>query len=207
VTPSAVGLWVLAEPIVRLVYEHGAFDGEDTRLAASALRGYGVGLVFYALTKVQVPACYALGVTRLPLAGSCLAMACYATWALLTYRSLGVFGLAVGTSVAALVNATVLAAGLATRLPGGGAVLRGLAASALLAAVMGLLCRFLTPALEALWGRDGALAQGATVTLSVLAGFAFLLGAGRLLGLPEAAEVARAIGIGRTRPPSAPPPC
>lgn len=197
--PSAVGLWVLADPIVRLVYEHGAFTAADTALAASAVRGYGIGLVFYAITKVQVPACYALGVTRVPLVGSLGAMACYAAWAISTFRTLGVFGLAIGTSVAALANSIVLAAGLASRLPGGGAALRGLAASALLAGAMGILCHRLIPALESLWGREGALAQGATVSVAVLAGLAFVLAGGRLLGLPEAREVARALGIGRSR--------
>jgi len=195
--PAAVGLWILAEPTVRLIYEYGAFRPEDTLLAATALRGYGVGLLFYAFTKVQVPACYALGSVRLPLYGSLLSMACYTTWALLTYRSQGVLGLALGTSIAACVQALVIGIGLRKKLSTGGDVLRGLLASCLISVVVAGACGAILPILEATWGTEEVWARLATLVVAVVVGFSIVVAGGRLLRLPEALEVQKSIGLCR----------
>ncbi len=54
--PSAVGLFVLAEPIISLLYERGKFTHYETLATASALKWYAVGLIFYACIKVVQPA-------------------------------------------------------------------------------------------------------------------------------------------------------
>lgn len=54
--PSAVGLFVLAEPIISLIYERGKFSAYETVQTAAALRWYAVGLVFYSCIKVIQPA-------------------------------------------------------------------------------------------------------------------------------------------------------
>ncbi len=197
--PCAVGLWVLSDPVVRLIYEYEAFTAEDTRRAAIALRGYGVGLLFYAITKVQIPACYALGRERLPMLGAFLSMAGFTTFALLTYQTLGVLGLAIGTSIAAGLNAGVLALGLRTSLPGGGAVLRGLALSVALSVAMGGVIAVLLPLLEGAWGFDRVLPRLATVAITIAAGGGVVLGGGSWLRMPEAKETLRALRIGRSR--------
>ena len=196
--PSAVGLWVLSEPVVRLIYEYAAFTASDTTRAAIALRGYGIGLLFYAITKIQIPACYALGRERLPIWGALLSMAGFTTFALLTYRTLGVLGLAIGTSIAASLNAAVLAIGLRQSLPARGRVLHGIAATLLLAAIMGVAIAQLVPLLEGAWGTESVLARLATVGLAIALGGGIVLGGGRLLRLPEATETLRALRIGRT---------
>ena len=53
--PAACGLIVLGEPIVRLIYEHGKFDGPATPMTAFALAGYSVGLAGYAAIMVLSP--------------------------------------------------------------------------------------------------------------------------------------------------------
>jgi len=106
--PSTVGLALLGAPIVRLIYEHGRFSHHATVETARALSGYAVGLVAYAAIKVVAPAFYALGRTRVPLVASVSAVAANLIWNALTFRSFGHVGLALGTSIAALVNAGVL---------------------------------------------------------------------------------------------------
>jgi hypothetical protein len=59
--PAAVGLIVLREPIVGLIYERGQFTAYDTQQTASALAYYCVGLAAYAAVKVLTPAYYAGG--------------------------------------------------------------------------------------------------------------------------------------------------
>lgn len=54
--PSTVGLMVLAEPIVSLIFEHGKFDALDALGTIFALEGYALGIVAYSLIKIYQPA-------------------------------------------------------------------------------------------------------------------------------------------------------
>lgn len=65
--PSAVGLFVLAEPIISLLYERGKFTNYETLATAAALRWYAVGLVFYACIKVVQPAFTAINRRFIPM--------------------------------------------------------------------------------------------------------------------------------------------
>jgi len=73
--PATVGLILLAEPIIRVIFEHGSFSPFDTVKTAEALQFYALGLFAYASVKVIVPVFYALDDTRYPVAGSFLAVA------------------------------------------------------------------------------------------------------------------------------------
>lgn len=68
--PSACGLWILAEPIVAVLFGHGSFDSVDVIRTAEAIRFYSLGLFAYAAVKITVPVFYALGDTRYPVMGS-----------------------------------------------------------------------------------------------------------------------------------------
>jgi len=65
--PSACGLIVLGEPIIRLIYQHGRFDSAATSMTAVALAGYSVGLTGYAAIKILSPAFYALNDAKTPM--------------------------------------------------------------------------------------------------------------------------------------------
>lgn len=73
--PAAVGLIMLAEPVIRLIFEHGKFDAFATTNTAEALSFYAIGLFSYASVKLIVPIFYALDDTKYPVMGSFLAMA------------------------------------------------------------------------------------------------------------------------------------
>ena len=64
--PSMVGLIVLREPIVALLFKRGAFDTETTRLTAYALLYYAIGLWAFSGVRIVVSAFYALQDTRTP---------------------------------------------------------------------------------------------------------------------------------------------
>ncbi|MBX6422404.1 murein biosynthesis integral membrane protein MurJ [Thermosulfurimonas sp. F29] len=98
--PSATGLVVLAEPIVRLIFEHGRFSPADTRHTAEALRLFALGLPLYGTTKVVVPVFYALGNTLLPALSSLLSVGVNLTVILLSLKHLGFKAVALGTAVA-----------------------------------------------------------------------------------------------------------
>jgi putative peptidoglycan lipid II flippase len=65
--PSACGLIVLGEPIIRLIYEGGSFDAFDTDMTAWALAAYSFGLAGYAAIKVLSPSFYALDDAKTPM--------------------------------------------------------------------------------------------------------------------------------------------
>ncbi|HAL93043.1 MAG TPA: murein biosynthesis integral membrane protein MurJ [Verrucomicrobia bacterium] len=65
-TPASAGLFVLAGPVVQMLFEQGSFDPQSTVLTARALSFYAPGLMVFCLAKVFVPAFYALQDTRTP---------------------------------------------------------------------------------------------------------------------------------------------
>src|SRR5256884_587116 len=72
--PASVGLMMLAEPIISVLYQHGRFGARETAESAAALRFYAVGLCGYAALKVLVNAFYALDRRKTPMVVSFLAV-------------------------------------------------------------------------------------------------------------------------------------
>ncbi|PZR79928.1 MAG: murein biosynthesis integral membrane protein MurJ [Chthoniobacterales bacterium] len=108
--PSAVGLAMLAAPIISVIYEHGRFTAEMTRQTAGALQFYALGLVAYSALKVLTPAFYAIGKRNTPMLVSFLAIGTnlFLNW-LFTFRlGWGHRGLAFSTSIVATVNFLLL---------------------------------------------------------------------------------------------------
>lgn len=120
--PSACGLIVLGEPIIRLLYSHGgAFTEADVPMTAWALTGYAIGLTGYAAIKVLSPAFYALNNAKVPMIVALLsilvnAVASYsfrnflAGFAISERNPYGLahVGVALSTSSVALVNFLIL---------------------------------------------------------------------------------------------------
>jgi putative peptidoglycan lipid II flippase len=108
--PAAIGLIILANPIISLIYEHGRFNAFATEQTAVALRCYAIGLVAYSADKVLAPAFYALDRRNLPMFVS--------LWSIVvniclnyffTFRlGLGHRGLALSTSLVAFTNFLIL---------------------------------------------------------------------------------------------------
>jgi putative peptidoglycan lipid II flippase len=105
---ATVGLAFLGAPIIQLLFQYGRFNWTDTQATAAVLAAYSIGLVGYSTVKVLVPACYALGETKVPVISSVLSVALTIVFNLLMIHSLGYLGLAVGTSLAAIFNAVFL---------------------------------------------------------------------------------------------------
>jgi putative peptidoglycan lipid II flippase len=108
--PSAIGLAMLASPIISVIYQHGRFTAEMTRQTAGALQFYAIGLVSYAVLKVLTPAFYAIGKRNTPMVVSFLAIGAnlFLNW-LFTFRLGGGHrGLAFSTSLVATINFLLL---------------------------------------------------------------------------------------------------
>jgi len=116
--PATFGLFVLATPIVQLLFERGHFLPADTAATAAALRFYAVGLAGYSAARIASPTFYAIGESRVPAMVSGGVILVNAIASLLLVRAIGFVGLALGTSIAAMANAAVLVWLLRRRLGG-----------------------------------------------------------------------------------------
>lgn len=106
--PASAGLAFLGYPILELIFQYGHFQPEDTLRTAMALAAYSVGLTAYSMVKVLVPVCYAMGNTRVPVISSILAVGSTIGVNLALVNRLGFWGLALGTSCGAILNAGML---------------------------------------------------------------------------------------------------
>ncbi|HVL67109.1 MAG TPA: murein biosynthesis integral membrane protein MurJ [Vicinamibacterales bacterium] len=106
--PATVGLVVLAEPIVSMIYERRAFSPEDTAATALALMFYAPGLIGYSAVKIASPTFYSMRDSRTPVLVSVGSVAVNLGLNLVLVRVMGYAGLALGTAVAALFNAGLL---------------------------------------------------------------------------------------------------
>jgi putative peptidoglycan lipid II flippase len=108
--PSALGLICAGGPIVRLIYEHGAFKAEDTAAVATALGWMSLGLVAYASTKVFVPYFYAVRRPRIPLVASLLAVTANLITLTFLFDRVGFVAAALGMALGNLANGGLLLA-------------------------------------------------------------------------------------------------
>src|SRR5207244_10875196 len=104
--PASVGLMVLAEPIISVLYQHGRFGAHETAESAAALRFYAIGLCGYAALKVLVNAFYALDRRRTPMLVRFLAegLNLRPNWTLTVRFNWGHRGLALSTACVATSN-------------------------------------------------------------------------------------------------------
>lgn len=116
--PASVGLAVLATPIVRLLFQRNNFNSESTTQVAVALLFFSLGLASQAATALLVRVFYALQDVITPLRISLGVIVLNAATNVVLVHILAQGGLALGTSIAATVNALLLGAALRGRLHG-----------------------------------------------------------------------------------------
>jgi putative peptidoglycan lipid II flippase len=96
--PATVGLFIMAKPIIALIFEHGAFTAYDTAWTTLALRCYLLGLVFAAVDWPLNYAFYARQDTLTPASVGVLSVLVYLLVALPLMRLLGMIGLVLADS-------------------------------------------------------------------------------------------------------------
>ena len=109
--PSTAALWILAEPMIRVLFEHGKFGPDDTQRAAGALAAYAFGLPAFMLVKALTPGFFAREDTRTPLYTAIVSIAVNVAlnaWFVLG-TPLAQVGIALSSSLSGWLNATLLA--------------------------------------------------------------------------------------------------
>lgn len=102
--PASIGLMFLAEPIIHIIFERGAFTHLDTIATANTLTLYSIGLFAYSANKILVPVFFALEDTRYPLYGAFLAVTTNILLINLTIDSLQHLAIALSTSCSMILN-------------------------------------------------------------------------------------------------------
>jgi putative peptidoglycan lipid II flippase len=108
IVPATLGLLVLAQPVVALIFEHGRFTTYDTFWTAWALRYYLAGLVFAAIDWPLNYAFYARQDTLTPALVGVLSVGVYLGAALILIQPLGMLGLVLADSAKHLCHALVM---------------------------------------------------------------------------------------------------
>ena len=106
--PSAVGLFILAEPIVGVLYRHGNFSADNGALTAILLQIMAVALIPIGLVRVTVPTYFAFGNTRTPVTASIASLLATVIFGFTLQYRLQIIGLTLATLAGALAQVVVL---------------------------------------------------------------------------------------------------
>ncbi|MBM4438568.1 MAG: murein biosynthesis integral membrane protein MurJ, partial [Actinobacteria bacterium] len=106
--PASVALIMLAEPIVTVLFERGAFDARATALTATALQFFAIGLAGHALVEVLVRGFFAMHDTRTPVAVGVASLLVHMLLSWLLAQRIGQGGIALGVSIGVLLEAYLL---------------------------------------------------------------------------------------------------
>ena len=116
--PAAVGLWVLREPIIQLLFQRGEFTETSTELVAAALGAFALGLIGHSGVEILARAFYALHDTRTPVILGVIALLINLIMSLSLINVLGVTGLALSNTTAATLELILLIVLIRQRLGG-----------------------------------------------------------------------------------------
>ena len=114
--PASVGLILLREPIIGILFQRGAFTALSRRATAQALLGYAVGLFAVSGVRIVVPGFYALKDAKTPVRVAIAALAANILLGIILMFPLKHLGLALATSFSSILNLSLLMAILSRRL-------------------------------------------------------------------------------------------
>ncbi|MBV9317462.1 MAG: murein biosynthesis integral membrane protein MurJ [Gammaproteobacteria bacterium] len=195
--PASVGLIVLADPIISVLYQHGRFGAYETAQSAGALRFYALGLCGYAALKVLVNAFYALDRRKTPMVVSFIAVALnlVLNWIFTRELGWGHRGLAFSTACVASSNFLILyllmrseLGRLESRL-----MVRLLAKVAVASAALFAVCWAGNHLLLADWALQPFWPKLVSLALIIGSGAAVFFGCASVLGIGEVHDIVSAV--------------
>jgi putative peptidoglycan lipid II flippase len=195
--PATIALFIASGPIMRVLFERGAFTASDTQATAAMLSALALGLPAYVMIKVLHPSFFAREDTKTPMIYAGIAMASTIVLSFTLFVAIGATGIAVATMLSGWINVALLIAALRRR---EGFKLdqtfrrrfTGIAAaSAVMGAVVFALVKLLGP-----WfaPASGLLMQGVALIALVGVGLLVYLVAAELFGAAKIRAVIKEIG-------------
>jgi putative peptidoglycan lipid II flippase len=190
--PATAALFLAAEPIMRVLFERGAFTPADTQATAEMLAAMALGLPAYVLIKVLHPSFFAREDTKTPMLFAAIGMVANVVLSIVLFVGLGAVGIALAVTLSGWLNVALLAGALKRR----GefaldarfrrAALGILAATAVMGAAVWALASFLDP-----WfaPANGFLVQAVALAALVGAGLTVYLASAQIFGAAKIQSV------------------
>jgi putative peptidoglycan lipid II flippase len=182
--PAMVGLIVLRDPIITLLFKRGAFSAESVQLTSHALLYYSLGLWAFSAVRLVVSVFYALQDTRTPVRAAVLSVLANFAMGLILMHSLGHGGLALSTALASMLNLGLLVRVLLKKMGplGWRKIVQSVGKALVCSAIMGVIVRFtahfIIPANPAtgtlsglFWGITGSIGVG----ILIYGAFSFIM--------------------------------
>jgi len=108
VVPASIGIMVLAEPIIKLLFGRGHFDEQAIYLTSQALFFYSIGMIGYGTREILIRAFYSLQDMKTPMYNASIAVILNIILNIILSAYMGIGGLALATSIAALFSTCLL---------------------------------------------------------------------------------------------------
>jgi putative peptidoglycan lipid II flippase len=183
--PAAVALFIAADPIMRVLFERGAFTPVDAHATAGMLSALALGLPAYVLIKVLQPSFFAREDTKTPMIFTAIAMTANAALSFVLFIVLGAVGIAVATALAGWINVALLVVELKKRAEFAldDAFRRAFIGIVLASLAMGVVVWWLTDALASWFApEEGIVVQAFALVVLIAAGLLTYLAAGAAFG-------------------------
>ena len=192
---ASVLLIVLAEPIVRLLFEHGRFTAMSTERASMALRFLAPGLLATSLTGIVSRAFYALDDTRTPMRVGVFCLGANVVFGLVLAFPFQQAGLAAANATSAILNVALLLYAFGRKMPKfeAGHLKPSVARIAALACMAGMVAWGAHSLWEAWIGHAGKARQVGAVFVPAFAALGAYIGASLAVGVPQAHELAAVV--------------
>jgi putative peptidoglycan lipid II flippase len=189
--PAAIGLFVLAQPIITLLFEHGAFTADDTETTAQVLRIYLFGLGFAAVDQMLVFASYARKDTWRPALVGVISIIIYTIVAILLLEPLGLLSLMVADAIKHMVHTVIMLLIFQRQLGGlgGFGITKSLLKSLVATALTGLAAFAAASLLETFLPTDSFPGRLALVVVAGIAGLLAYLAAVFALDIKDAKSI------------------
>jgi putative peptidoglycan lipid II flippase len=195
--PAAIALFIASGPIMRVLFERGAFTAADTQATAAMLSALALGLPAYVMIKVLHPSYFAREDTKTPMIYAGVAMAATAILSFVLFLAVGATGIAIASMLSGWINVGLLIATLKRRdgFKPDQTFRRRFAGICAASAVMGAVVFALVKLLDPWFAPTSGLpAQGAALTALVGVGLLVYLGTAELLGAAKIKNIIKGIG-------------
>ena len=173
VIPISIGAIILANPIVKLLFQRGEFDARATHMTAVALTFYSIGMIGYGLRDILGKVFYSIQDTKTPMINGVIAMILNITLNILfvKFTNMQLAGLAFATSISALFTITLLFISLKRKIGsfGGKSIALGMIKSLISGIIMAVVTLFTYNTMANLIG-SGFIKEAITLVISVAIG-------------------------------------
>lgn len=154
VMPITIGAIVLADPIVRIIYQRGAFDAQSVHMTAMALRFFSIGLLASGIRDVLYRVFYSISETKTPMINGSIALLINIVLNFALIGTLDYIGLAFSTSISSVITVVLLFRSLKKKVGyfGGDKIVKTVLKSFVSSMVMGAVAFFVFKNMSAIIG-------------------------------------------------------